>query len=130
MLLDNKITLTLACHDSQLYDNSNPENIAHLKKFYYTLNVHNYNKELALISLVRSSFINCDESDLTIIEYEELKIPHDLTAKDWIRKLALEKDVVFKAEKEEFGDLKEYAGIVKIKKDFESGMLQLNIKSF
>jgi hypothetical protein len=119
MLLSDEITMTL----------DRRTNIK-LSEFKYRLIVHNYNKEEALISVVSEIKINRRTNENLILEYEQLKIPHKLKAKEWLIKIVLEKDDILKnAEKYRFTD-DEVKKIKEIKEILELEYKKIKIKGF
>ena len=73
--------------------------------FHYTLEVHNYDAESALISLhilCRGDLIS--SKNYYLFEFEELKIPHELTAKEWIENLIFHHDPSLKRENKSFNN--------------------------
>ena len=63
----------------------------------YNLVVHNYDEKKALISLerfhIRPNLLVIDST--IFMKFEELEIPHQLTAKEWIENLAVKNDPLF-----------------------------------
>ncbi len=81
MILSDKVTLTFDKRTS--YD---------LREYQYELVVYNYNDEEALISLFLKLDFYGEKIKTTLIESEQLKIPHKLTAKQWMIKMILDND--------------------------------------
>lgn len=82
MLLCEEITYRISFKDLNINYNS----------FKFVLKVHNYDHESALISLTRHQG---KDFKYQFLEFEELKIPQNLTAKKWIGLLALKHDPFF-----------------------------------
>ena len=82
MLLTDEINLT--------FDNRTDFRI---KELQYKMIVHNYSDTEALISIFFNSCLKDDRRwDYIILENKQLKIPHDLTATEWLTTIILEKD--------------------------------------
>lgn len=119
MLLCKQLILSL--------DKSNEVN--ELTDFKYKLIIHNHNEEQALISLILQRHINCFSQNLKVIEYEQVDIPKNLTMKDWLIKMVLEKDPLLN-KMENLHSKREKEAVIKIKENFERRMSQLKIKIF
>lgn len=80
-------------------------NRVYIIDFSYTLEVHNYDAENALISLhilCRGDLIS--SKNYYLFEFDELKIPHKLTAKEWIESLIFHHDPSLKRENKSFNN--------------------------
>lgn len=119
MLLCKEIILDL--------DKSNDLN--ELIEFKYKLIIHSSNEEEALISLIFKRTMNCFLENKKIIEYEQVKIPQNITLKDWLIIMILEKDELLK-NPEKLPSKKDKEAVMNIKKTFEERMLKIKIKTF
>ena len=95
MILTDKVTITLKHFlDFSFKDKGYRINIL------YLLDVHNYNDESALISLkTKISSDSTPNREYFVLEFDEFKIPHELTVKQWISNLIFHHDPALKPEK-------------------------------
>ena len=95
MILTDKVTITLKHFLDFSFKNTRCK-----INFLYSLDVHNYNEESALISLkTRIRGDRVSSSEYFILEFDEFKIPHKLTVKQWISNLIFHYDPALKPEK-------------------------------
>ena len=98
MILTDKVTITL----KHLLDFSF-QNRRYKINFLYSLDVHNYDEESALISLkTKISSHSISNQEYSILEFDEFKIPHELTVKQWISNLVFKYDSALKPENMKF----------------------------
>lgn len=121
MLLSDEITLTL--------DRSNHSD--KLRCFKYKLIIHNSNETEALISLVFKRNLCRYKQDYSAIEYQQVKIPHELTAKEWITTMVLKEDSLLNDIDENKGlDIDEKRSLLEIKEKLELINQQIKIREF
>jgi hypothetical protein len=121
MLLSDEITLTL--------DRTN--RYSNLCFFKYKLIIHNSNEKEALISLIFNRKMSRYSEEYSAIEYQQAKIPHELTAKQWLVSMVLKEDVLFKdIEENKNFDNDERIEMLKIKEKLGLIAQQVKIKCF
>ena len=119
MLLSDEITLTF---DFRTFFS--------IEEFQYKMTVHNHDEKEALISVRLIHIQKGAEVYNIILEYEQLKIPHNLKAKEWLIKIIIEKDRVLKNFEEYNFTEKDKVEMRKIKKELELKYQKIKIDGF
>lgn len=98
MILTDKVTITAKHYLDFLFNDRR-----YAIHIHYFLDVHNYDEESALISLkTKISSNSISNQEYSILEFDEFKIPHELTVKQWIYNLVFKYDSALKPENMKF----------------------------